>query len=247
MQTQSPANPDEEYLSALADGELSQADCADALLLSCGSPQAARQWNTYHLIGHALRSAQASAGSQVWGADPDFIERLNQRLATEKIAPAETARSAADRAATADTAFALDASAAPDATTVTAGETMHDFRYTPLDAVGTVNPLLIKDSANDGSFRWKMLAGFACMGTVATLAWSLVGSNSLESAAQLAQSTANGSQQQVVVASPQGPIVRDTRLQELLAAHRQMGGTSLPVPSGFVRNANFENQPKNAR
>ena len=235
MQTQSSSNPDEEYLSALADGELSQADCTDALLLLGGSPQAARQWNTYHLIGDALRSAQASAGGQTWGADPDFVQRLSQRLANEKIAPAEFPFAGAYSPATPDTAAVISA------------EAFVEFRHASLDLVGTVNPLLIKDSANDGSFRWKMLAGFACMGTVASLAWSLVGSNSLESAAQLAQSAANGSQQQAVVASPQGPIVRDTRLQELLAAHRQMGGTSLPVPSGFVRNANFENQPKNSR
>jgi sigma-E factor negative regulatory protein RseA len=55
----------------------------------------------------------------------------------------------------------------------------------------------------------------------------------------MAQASAQG---QVVVASPQGPTVRDLRLEELLAAHKQMGGTSLPVPSGFLRNANFENQ-----
>ena len=237
MQTQSFTNPDEEVLSALADGELSQEDCADALLLVGGSPQAARQWDTYHLIGDALRSAQPGSGKQAWGADAEFVQRLSQRLANEKIAPAEMAFAVARTPVIQD---------APNTSAVSSAETPRDFEQAQPDAVGTVNPLLVKDAANDGTFRWKMLAGFACMGTVAALAWNLVGSSALDGAGQLAQSDANGTQQ-VVVGSPQGPIVRDARLQELLAAHRQMGGTSLPVPSGFVRNANFENQSKNAR
>ena len=41
--------------------------------------------------------------------------------------------------------------------------------------------------------------------------------------------------------SEQGTIVRDARMQELLAAHKQAGGASaLQVPSGFLRNATFE-------
>ena len=240
MHTQSFTNPDEELLSALADGEISQADCADALLLLGGSPQAASQWDTYHLIGDALRSAQASSGDQVWGADAEFVQRLGLRLASEKIAPVETPFAVADTPAAPAKADALNTLAAMSA------ETPSDFRQTLPDAVGTVNPLFFKDAANDGTFRWKLLAGFACMGTVAALAWNLVGSGALDGVGQLAQLDASGTQQ-IVVGSPQGPVVRDARLQELLAAHRQMGGTSLPVPSGFVRNANFENQPKNSR
>ncbi len=99
-----------------------------------------------------------------------------------------------------------------------------------------------KRAANDGDMRWKMLAGFACMGTVAALAWSVSGFGSGDAARQMAQAAPGAAQGQVLVASPQGPMVRDARLEELLAAHKQMGGTSLPVPSGFLRNANFENQ-----
>ena len=36
-------------------------------------------------------------------------------------------------------------------------------------------------------------------------------------------------------------MLRDPRLDELLAAHRQFGGTSaLQMPTGFLRNATFE-------
>ena len=99
------------------------------------------------------------------------------------------------------------------------------------------------DSANDGNFRWKLVAGFASLTAVAVIAWNTSGLPASPNAAQLAQ---NAVQQQVLVASPQGPIVRDARLEELLAAHRQLGGTSaLQVPSGFLRNATFET-PQNA-
>lgn len=99
------------------------------------------------------------------------------------------------------------------------------------------------DSANDGNFRWKLVAGFASLTAVAAIAWNTSGLLASPNATQLAQGAV---QQQVLVASPQGPIVRDARLEELLAAHRQLGGMSaLQVPSGFLRNATFET-PQNA-
>lgn len=100
-----------------------------------------------------------------------------------------------------------------------------------------------RDSANDGTFRWKLVAGFASLTAVAAIAWNTSGLLASPNAVQLAQGAV---QQQVLVASPQGPVVRDARLEELLAAHRQLGGASaLQVPSGFLRNATFE-IPQNA-
>lgn len=92
-------------------------------------------------------------------------------------------------------------------------------------------------AANDHLFRWKLVAGFASLGAVAVLAWGLVGTLPGASTSQLAQS---GAAPTLVMASPEGPMVRDARLEELLAAHKQLAGTSLQVPSGFVRNAGFE-------
>lgn len=96
------------------------------------------------------------------------------------------------------------------------------------------------EAANDAVFPWKLVAGFASVAAVAAIAWGA--GNSLLAPAttpQLARSEPAGSQ--VLVASEQGPIVRDARMQELLAAHKQFGGTSaLQVPSGFLRNATFE-------
>ncbi|MCY1166898.1 sigma-E factor negative regulatory protein [Polaromonas sp.] len=113
---------------------------------------------------------------------------------------------------------------------------------------GKLAPGLIRHrapAANDGSFRWKLVAGFASMAAVATIAWNAAGQLGSSPAPQLAQGPSS-QQQQVIVASPQGPMVRDARLEELLAAHRELGSTSaLQVPSGFLRNATFET-PQNA-
>jgi sigma-E factor negative regulatory protein RseA len=99
-------------------------------------------------------------------------------------------------------------------------------------------------ASNDGSFRWKLVAGFASLAAVSAIAWNASGLLALPaSAPQLAQAA---SSPQVVVASPQGMMVRDAQLEELLAAHAQLGrSSSLQVPSGFLRNATFET-PKNA-
>ncbi|MCZ8254264.1 MAG: anti-sigma factor, partial [Polaromonas sp.] len=98
-------------------------------------------------------------------------------------------------------------------------------------------------AANDGNFRWKLVAGIASLAAVSAIAWNATGLLAPATAPQLAQAPVS---QQVVVASPQGPVVRDARLEELLAAHKQLGGTSaLQEPSGFLRNATFET-PRNA-
>jgi sigma-E factor negative regulatory protein RseA len=203
--------PAEEMLSALADGELNAAECAEALSRASGDKAATQQWQTYHLIGNVLRAQSVEVAQAALSRDAAhaaaFTQRLSLRLAAESMSSDKTALHAV-----------------PAATKILA-----DFDG--------------KQAANDGNVRWKMLASVACLGTVAALAWNMLGSNGNDSASQLAQSAAS----QVVVASPQGPMVRDVRLEELLAAHKQMGGTSLPVPTGFLRNANLENQQAGRR
>jgi len=94
-----------------------------------------------------------------------------------------------------------------------------------------------REAANDSSLRWKLLAGFASITAVAAIAWN-AGNGLLSPAPQLALQEAP---QQVLVVSEQGTMVRDARMQELLAAHKQFGGTSaLQAPSGFLRHATFE-------
>ena len=99
-------------------------------------------------------------------------------------------------------------------------------------------------AANEAVFRWKLVAGFTSLSAAVVVAWSFVGTPDASTALQLSQSTAV---EQVVVASPQGPMVRDARLEELMAAHKQLGGSSLQALSGFLRNAGFENSQSGRR
>ena len=110
---------------------------------------------------------------------------------------------------------------------------------TPLITAPTTKIINHREPAsNDVDFRWKVVAGFASLTAVIAIAWSATGLLDSALTPQLAQSARP---QQVLVASPEGPIVRDSRLEELLAAHRQFGALSaLQVPSGFLRNATFE-------
>lgn len=101
-----------------------------------------------------------------------------------------------------------------------------------------------QSASNDGVFRWKLVAGFASLATALVVGWSFVGSPDASTGAQLAQ---NPAVEQVVVSSPQGPMVRDARLEELMAAHKQLGGSSLLAPSGFLRNAGFDNSQSSGR
>ena len=103
--------------------------------------------------------------------------------------------------------------------------------------VGSAHEGQRRDAANDSNLRWKLVAGFASIAAVAAIAWN-AGGGLLVPAPQLARQDAA---QPVWVVSEQGTMVRDARMQELLAAHKQFGGTSaLQAPSGFLRNATFE-------
>lgn len=99
----------------------------------------------------------------------------------------------------------------------------------------------VHEAANDAVFRWKMLAGFASVAAVVAVAWNMAGTGDLGGTAgpQLAQVPIQTAP--VVVAGEQGPVLRDPRLEELMAAHRQVGGMSaLQMPAGFLRNAAFD-------
>ena len=109
-------------------------------------------------------------------------------------------------------------------------------------AVGPVNPLVeslrqldaLREPANDGSFRWKLVAGVASLAAVAAVGWSAVGAIGRSDQPQLASGAP---------ATPGRPAVmlRDPGLDDMLAAHRQLGGASaLQTPAGFLRNATFE-------
>ncbi len=102
-------------------------------------------------------------------------------------------------------------------------------------------------SANASS--WRLVAGMASVALAGVLTWQ--GLNwQADAPAQLAAVDApaaapllvrkDGTSALVMAAEPQ-VMIRDPQLDALLAAHRQLGGTTaLQMPAGFLRNATFE-------
>ena len=97
-----------------------------------------------------------------------------------------------------------------------------------------------QEAANDGSFRWKLVAGAASFAAVSAIAWTLIGSASgrPEGGTQLAASGAGAGT--ILTSSERGVMIRDPRLDEFMAAHRQLGGAALVAPAGSLRNATFD-------
>jgi sigma-E factor negative regulatory protein RseA len=112
-----------------------------------------------------------------------------------------------------------------------------------------VTPIVVRPgwssgkAANDGTMRWKMLAGVASMAAVAAVGWSAMGAGGRGASVQpqLAAAPQQPVAGDVLARGQAGMMIRDARLDELLAAHRQLGGASaLQMPAGFVRNATFD-------
>ena len=93
-------------------------------------------------------------------------------------------------------------------------------------------------AANDTSFRWKVVAGFASLAAVAAVGWTVVGSPAGKTEQGQMAAVPPGT---VLADTQRGVMIRDARLDEFMAAHRQLGGASaLQMPAGFLRNATFE-------
>ena len=94
-------------------------------------------------------------------------------------------------------------------------------------------------AANASVFRWKVAAGFATVAAVAALSWNLVGSPAAPMGAQLASVSAATSAV-VAVATESGEVLRDPRLDALLASHQQYANRpALQLPAEFLRNASL--------
>ena len=212
-----------EQLSALADGQLPDEEWASALDFAA-TDEGRETWQLYQLVGDVLRSPELARQTHDDGA---FLARLRQGLAQEPLhgVPPPVAST----------------SVAP------APEMQPPATFVP------------KAAANDSVFRWKMLAGVASLATVATLAWSTwSGSQAPEGkqwaaapmAAPVAASRAVPLAAPATVTAANSPanpashpqvMLRDPRLDELLAAHQRFHGASaLQLPADFLRNANFE-------
>jgi sigma-E factor negative regulatory protein RseA len=120
----------------------------------------------------------------------------------------------------------------------------------PRPHAGMLPPLAVRPvgepAANDGAFRWKMVAGVASVAAFAAVGWSVLSSGvaPLPAQPQLAiapQQPAASAPGTVLARTEPGIMIRDPKLDEMLAAHRQFGGASaLQMPAGFLRSATFE-------
>ena len=168
-------------------------------------------WRIYHLIGDTLRSSEVTHV-----ADPALLGRLREQLALE---PRHGAVAMAPPLVQVAPAPHETAPHAPDA------------------------------AANVSVFRWKLAAGFASLAAVAALGWNAylgLGGTAPQGAQLAAAQPPTEAAAPAFVATAGGPqgqqiMIRDPRLDELLAAHKQFGSTSaLQMPAGFLRNATFE-------
>lgn len=126
----------------------------------------------------------------------------------------------------------------------------HEQPGSVVDAAGLGQPLrqpprALAPAANDGTFRWKLVAGVASVAAVAAVGWSVLaaGGGGAASQPQLAAVPAQPGADATVLARGQSGtvMIRDPRLDELLAAHRQFGAASaLQMPAGFLRNATYD-------
>lgn len=118
----------------------------------------------------------------------------------------------------------------------------------PPSQVAEAGPTVPDRAANSAVFRWKLVAGLASVVAVAALAWTALpmGGSGVDAGLQLAE---GGAPLQSVPATTMvalqgeagGPVMlRDPRLDELLAAQRQYSSAAaLQMPANFLRNANF--------
>lgn len=203
-----------ELLSALVDGQLGADECA-AVLQWVGAEEAARQrWHAYHLVGDVLRSGEAAVGA----ADITFVQRLKLRLEREQVT--------------------VQSVKTPDVPSTSQG------------AGPTLDVSRTQDrAANDRYFRGKLLAAVASLAAVMVIGWQTLSvTGDAVGPSQLVRVQVQAGNPGFALQQPQSGevqepevMIRDAHLDSLLAAHRQVGGTSaLQMPTGFLRNATFE-------
>lgn len=201
-----------ELVSALVDGQLRGEEFGRAVALFGESGEAIGSWHTYHLVGDVLRCPDLASCRD----GGEFVARWRDRLASSS-----GAESGAAWLKSPDTALA---------------EPLTPGVLVAGNAIG-------RESANDPARPWKLVAGLASVAALAVVGWNLA-TGEAGSVARLASVPGVTPAAPSNAAGDTGPavVLRDPQLDQLLAAHKQLGGTSaLQMPAGFLRNATFEN------
>ena len=211
-----------ELVSALADGQLHHEEFAGLLAIMNESGEAVAAWHAYHLVGDVLRCKDLADCRN----DVAFVARLRNALSSS-------------------------VQVRPSLKPAVATGVTHPVSTFAIAAVAAVtSDQLAKPGTNDSIWRWKILAGAASFTAVAAIALHFASFDALpDRSARLSQAgvsvapSAFSTAQNGAPAMTESPVMlRDARLDELLAAHKQFGGMSaLQMPAGFLRNATFEN------
>ena len=203
-----------EHLSALIDGEL-DGDAADHCCAHWREQaEARRHWHAWHLIGDVLRSEELACGAT---RSAQFLDQVRGRLAAEPVvlAPARDAPAAASPAAAGARRRSWLAPAA-----VAAG------------CMAVVVALVATRAPSPGDLAAADRSPVVAKAGVSPAPASAPGT-------ALGPLAVPPAEPQFVVAD--GQLVRDSRLDRYLAAHKQFGGSSvLGVPSGFLRSATLQ-------
>ena len=205
-----------ELVSALADGQLPEDELAGVLASMASSDEGLVAWHSYHLVGDVLRCRDLADCRR----DMAFLARLRGRLPS-----------------------AIDARPSPEQVAEAGLMSTRPSSHTAIPRTS------LPHSANDSVTRWKLAAGMASMVALAAIGWHIasvdarVGTSAHLAAAPASNAAAVAAQAGSAGSMAEPPVMlRDARLDELLAAHKQFGGTSaLQMPAGFLRNATFEN------
>lgn len=202
-----------ELISAMVDGQLSSAE-VDRAIDALESVDGGRSvWHCYHLVGDVMRGGVSHDVRR----DAAFLLQLRDALAQE-----------------AGTRPVLEPAVA-----MLEPVTM---------AVDPLRSLAGRPSANAARFHWRWVAGVAVMAVAVSVGWMAVpGTQQGGVAPMLAQvpaplaGTAASAAVMAGAVVDQPAMIRDPKLDQWLAAHRQFGGASaLQAPAGFVRSATFE-------
>ncbi|UJB66933.1 anti-anti-sigma factor [Acidovorax sp. YS12] len=186
-------------------------------MAAAATPEGHATWAMYHLVGDVLRSPELVHH----GRNNDLLSAVRARMAQEPLPKPQPA---------------------------------------PLQQVARHGKA---QAANVSVFRWKMVAGFASLAAVSAIGWNAAIGLRDEAApgAQLAAAVPAQAPAPAAIPAPMVAVaadgdgtqpgaqvmLRDPRLDELVAAHRQYhGATNLQMPAGFLRNATFDT-PKSAQ
>ncbi|WP_338053086.1 sigma-E factor negative regulatory protein [Rhodoferax koreensis] len=242
-----------EMLSALADGQLRGTAFAQAVDHVLHDDEARATWHRYHLIGDVLRSGELARCE----GDGAFLARLQGRLKQEPGFARPVPVEQPSQVAVAD-AVAGRANGAPVSTALPMAANEPAFRwkmvagFASMAAVAAIGWNLIgapgMPGASQASSQQIALVSAPTLASVSSELGPMAAASPIQlvqfSAPMPAAAPVPPSQTVQAVTLPGGEpqvMIRDRRLDELMAAHKQFGGTSaLQMPAGFLRNATFD-------